>query len=764
MSTTHTESLAIDPAKLPTDEERTMLRDSVRGLLEQHWPAEHAATWAVDGEQVAAIERRLAELGLGALGSDLTEGGTREILIVAEELGRAACPSQLPAAMLAQRVLRAALPSIESPLRALLDGLADGGARAAFALAAFDGDLQAGTVTAADGRLHGTLAFVEGAAAATHLLVALAAPSAGTEAALAIVDITAPGLTLTPTVGMNVPPLARLTLNDTPAVVVPMPAATLADLQQLARLIAAARAYGAARRAFDLVVDYAKERRQFGQPIGRFQAIQHKLADGLIALDGVRLTLHNAATAHDLGSADWRFYAAAAFAFASSGLREVSLQTHHTFGAIGYSEEHEAPRHFRRVHADTTRFGGARRAREDLAALLLDGAGRNLPEYDLGPAGNAFRAEVRQWLADRWAGVYKAEHDALPFHQRRGHPDFSAELGRQGWLALSWPKEFDGQARTPLEQLAFAEEFQIAGVPKPGGEIQGHALMRFGTPEQQAQYLPGIRAGTARFCLGYSEPAAGSDLASLKTSAVRDEATGEWVINGQKLWTTFAEDADYMWLAARTDPEAKPPHAGISVFIVPMKSPGITVRPSMALYGHTFCTEFLDNVRVPASALVGEVNEGWKIITAALATERVQMGGFVAHARANFERLLHEVRQQPGLRDSSAVRERIGTLAAEIEVARQLLTQSVTMVERGLVPVHEAAMSKAFTGELMERVGEAALDLLGAGAALSEGAPGALTNGKLEQMLRQAIMMVIGGGTAEIQRTLIAQRGLELPR
>lgn len=314
-----------------------------------------------------------------------------------------------------------------------------------------------------------------------------------------------------------------------------------------------------------------------------------------------------------------------------------------------------------------------------------------------------------------------------------------------------------------MEQLAFIEEIQRADAPSAGrGEIQAMALMAYGSEEQKATFLPKLKKGEISFCLGYSEPGSGSDLASLKTTAVLDG--DEWVINGQKLWTTGAETADYMWLAARTDPNAKPQHAGISMFIVPMKSAGITVRPSMAMYGHTFCAEFLDNVRVPASSLVGEINGGWKILTSALATERIIMGRFVSNVRANFERLLTHVRATGSLASSKAIRDRIGMLAAEIEVARQLLMNSIAMVEKGKVPVHEAAMSKVFTGELMERLGEAALDIGGTGMTLSEGANGAITDGRLEQMLRQSIMMVVGGGTAEIQRNLIALRGLKLPR
>ena len=216
-----------------------------------------------------------------------------------------------------------------------------------------------------------------------------------------------------------------------------------------------ARALGAARRAFEMVVDYAKERRQFGQPIGRFQAIQHKLANNLIALEGARVTIEHAAQAFDLGAPSWRYFAAAAAAFGGPALRQVALETQHAFGAIGYAEEHEAPRHFRRAHLDALAFGGAGEARRELAAHLLDDPDATLPEYDLGPAGNAFRGEIREWLREHWTGERKAAFDHKGFHEREFDPSFARDLGTTGWLGLGWPREFGGQARTPLEQLAF---------------------------------------------------------------------------------------------------------------------------------------------------------------------------------------------------------------------------------------------------------------------------------------------------------------------
>jgi alkylation response protein AidB-like acyl-CoA dehydrogenase len=513
-----------------------------------------------------------------------------------------------------------------------------------------------------------------------------------------------------------------------------------------------------------MAVAYAKERRQFGQPIGRFQAVQHKLANGLIALEGVRLTLAHAAEAYDLDLAAWRYFSSAATANACIALRQVSLETHHAFGAIGYAEEHEAPRHFKRVHLDLLPLGAAARARAELAAAILDDDSASLPEYDLGEAGNNFRAEVRDWLSEHWSGERKAAFDRLPFHDREFDPGFALDLGKTGWIGLGWPKEHGGQARTPLEQLAFLEVMERAEAPRAGAAVQVNALLMHGTPAQQARYLPEILRGEVMHGMGYSEPEAGSDLAALRTSAVLSDDGREWIINGQKIWTT-THWGRYMFLAARTDRNAEPRHAGISMFIVPMDRPGITIKPAVTMYDGSFANIFYDEVRIPEENLLGPVHGGWKVLTDALANERGWVGGGivlkVAHA---FELLCCDLRAQPKRRNDALVRDRIGQLAAEIEVGRRLMIHCAELAASGTTPPEMGAISKVFSGELMERFGEAALDLLGPRAALSQGAPGALRQGRYEQNLRHSLMWVISIGTNEIQRSLIAQRGLGLPR
>jgi len=338
-----------------SDADRQLLRDSVRDFLASRWPSTQAVELSGDTKAIAAIWRDLSAQGLTSLGADPAQGGLREIALVFEELGRASCPVPL-------------LGAVSANLAGLLlEETRQGKATLAAAYGAFDGDPAAGRVERnLDGTLEGRIAFVEGAAGATHFLVFTDAPAGG-----AIVSAGAPGLSVTETPGLAVPAFSELSFRDTPASFTELEAAAIADIALVARITCAARALGAAQRAFELTVEHAKVRRQFGQYIGQFQAIQHKLADCLMNVEGTRLAIEHAADARDRGVSEWRVFGSAALAFAAPALRQVSIQTHRALGAIGYAEEHEAPRHFRRVHADLARFGGAPRARAELADFVL---------------------------------------------------------------------------------------------------------------------------------------------------------------------------------------------------------------------------------------------------------------------------------------------------------------------------------------------------------------------------------------------------------
>jgi alkylation response protein AidB-like acyl-CoA dehydrogenase len=741
----------IDATVLPGPQERDLLRESVRGFLGQLWPAAGAIERTHDTVATRTLWEGLVAQGLTTLGHDPAEGGLREASLVMEELGRAACPVPLAGTLIVNLLMGG-----DQQTEAWLDDVRAGLLRLS---AVAPHSAQAAGLQVERGLANGCLQAVDGGALATHLV----APHGDT---LVLIDLKGSGVEVTPTRAMGLDGQAcwsQVRLANTPVRSLALaPDAATAFLKVL-RLLHLSRAHGAARRAFELVVAYAKDRHQFGKPIGAFQAIQHKLANALIDLEGVRLALESASGAFDLGKSEWHHFESAAWAFGASALRRVSLETHHTFGAIGYAEEHEAARHFRRIHLDSIVLGGAAQARRELAAMMLDDESAKLPEYDLGPAGNAFRQEVRSWLQAHWSGERKAAFDRRPFHDREYDPSFARDIGTTGWIGLGWPAEHGGQARSPREQIAFLEEMERAEAPpRIGASVQANALMMHGTPEQRARYLPEILCGQSMHGMGYSEPDAGSDLAALRTRAVRDG--NEWVINGQKIWTTTWW-GQYMFLAARTDPDAVPRHAGISMFIVPMDSPGISVQPAITLYDGSFANIFYDNVRIPAHNLVGPLNGGWKVLTDALANERGSVGGGivlkVAHA---FEMLCADVRSDPSLRDDPVVRDRIGTLAADIQIGRQLMLHCAELAEGGTTPPEMGAISKVFSGELMERFGEAALDILGPRAALSQGAPEALRQGRYEQGLRHSMMWVISIGTNEIQRSLIAQRALGLPR
>ncbi|MBX9841329.1 MAG: acyl-CoA/acyl-ACP dehydrogenase [Xanthobacteraceae bacterium] len=350
-----------DAMEALSDTDRDLLRRSIREFLAARWPGEGAVERAGEPQAVAAVWRGLADQGLGALGSDMAGAGLREIAIAFEELGRAACPAPLLGAIAVNLALA---PQQSNTVRALLEDVHQGKAAVALALGAFDGDTSAGRAEMRGDALTGKLAFVEGAQMATHFAVFI-------DGGVAVAASSARGVTIEATPGLAVPAFCEITFDDTPAIRVNVHPEILADISLITRLACAGRALGAAQRGFEMAVEHAKVRKQFGQFIGQFQAIQHKLANCLISLDGARMTLENAAAARDAGNPDWRTFASAAVAFAGPALRAVAVETHRALGAIGYAEEHEAPRHFRRVHADLARFGGVQRARAELADFLL---------------------------------------------------------------------------------------------------------------------------------------------------------------------------------------------------------------------------------------------------------------------------------------------------------------------------------------------------------------------------------------------------------
>lgn len=693
----------------------------------------------------AALWSNAVEQGLTGFFSGEHSDSLADLLIVMTEMGRRA----------------SALPVLESSIaNRYAPGLTGPRSRLALAIGTLGSKEHACRLVFEPERVLGTARFVEGAADADEWLVLT------DDFQICVVTRDAEGVTLQPTPALA-PGFADLHLWS-PARSCRLTQEQCSELLAIVRLGWAARAYGAAIEGFEAFLRYGKERKQFGQPIASFQAIQHKIANSHMALEGCRLQLDAAGRAHDEGAVNWRALAASATAFAAGCLRKVALETQHCFGAVGFAEEHQAPALFRRVHADLVRLGGVTKARAELAEFVLAGGSASVDAL-FGRADDPvapFRARFHEWLAQNWSPRERDELRGRAEGERPWDLAFAERLGRAGWTALSWPKAAGGLEATPLEQLAYAEELHKVGATDHAlicsCRLMAPEIIAHGSQALKDALLPGLRAGTITGCLGYSEPEAGSDLASLRTRAVLNGDA--YLVNGQKIWTTDGHRASHMLLAARTHPDPKMRHAGISLFVVPMNSPGITVHEMEAMYGQKFCSIFFDNVRVPVDCRLGEENTGWSILAGALANERIAMGGLAIRVQALLGAIVQSVRQRPQLAQESLTRDRIGQLAAELLTSRLLVAQSLEPTSSGAAPLAQAAMAKVFASELAQTMCESALDLLGTAALLGQGANDVPADGDIELLLRSTIMFVVGGGSNEIQRNIIAQRGLGLGR
>jgi hypothetical protein len=340
--------------------------------------------------------------------------------------------------------------------------------------------------------------------------------------------------------------------------------------------------------------------------------------------------------------------------------------------------------------------------------------------------------------------------------------EFLRRLGRDGWLGVGWPVEYGGQGRSAIEQWLFLEEMAYRRLPSGNLTLSsiGPVIAHLGSEQQKRRYLPGILAAELEFAIGYTEPDAGTDLANLQTKAER-RPDGGYVARGQKVFTTGASIATHLWLAARTGP-ADSRHKGISLFIVPMDTPGITVRPLVTQSGERTNEVFLDDVRIDAAGLVGEENGGWAGITHQLDLERLFAVGLL---RWQFERL---VTWQAG-QDRSPIadpyaRHRLAGLGADLEVSRLLNLRAAWMIDSGATPYAEASMAKVWYSELRQRLATEALDFMGPEGQLAYGEDGAPEGGHFERSYRSSTVFKFGAGTNEVQRTIIAQRALNLPR
>ena len=392
-------------------------------------------------------------------------------------------------------------------------------------------------------------------------------------------------------------------------------------------------------------------------------------------------------------------------------------------------------------------------------------------DFRFTPEEEAFRMEVRQFIEREVPPEHRSfvelgggEEDleeATAFNKQ-----FAKKLASKGWLVMAWPKEYGGGGATHVEQLIFNEEMAYSGAPPVGTMGKGWvgpSIMVHGTEEQKKEHLPRITNADVEWSTGFSEPGAGSDLAALQTRAVLD---GDFfVVNGQKIWTSGAQGSDWCWLAVRTDPNA-PKHKGISILMADMKTPGITIRPLINMADVAgFCEVFWDDVKIPKKNLVGPLNGGWYVTAAGLDFERMAVAP-VAGTKRLVEDLVRyaEEMQAAGHQVDTVIRHRLAEMMIECEVARMFGFRVCSMQMRGTLPNYEASMGKLFNSELQQRVGQVGMQLLGMTGQIHAGSKWAPLTGRVTLWYLSTVGITLASGTSEIQRNVIAQRGLDLPR
>jgi alkylation response protein AidB-like acyl-CoA dehydrogenase len=658
---------------------------------------------------------RLAELGIFGVAIPEEFGGAdgsiEDLCAMVEEAAKALVPGPVATTALATLV-------VSDP--ELLGALASG---ERFAGLALEGDIEFDDATS---KASGTVAFALGVADGAVLL----APAGGK---WLLIDTGDEGVQIEPLRASDFSrPLAGVVLNSAPATVV---ADSRERVEELAATVLAAEAAGITRWSLETAVDYAKVREQFGKPIGSFQAIKHICAEMLCRAEQAEVAAADAARAAAEGD-ESQFSIAAALA-ASTGIAAVKANVKdciQVLGGIGCTWEHDAHLYLRRAHAIGRFLGGAETWLRRITALTQAGVRRRLG-IDLNEV-----EDQRQEIAAAVAQIAD-----LPEEKRQ------AALADAGLQAPHWPAPY-GRGAGPAEQLLIDQELAAAGVARPDlviGWWAAPTILEHGTPEQVERFVPGTTRGEFLWCQLFSEPGAGSDLASLRTKAVRTD--GGWHLTGQKVWTSAAHKAKWGVCLARTDPDA-PKHKGITYFLVEMSSPGIEIRPLREITGDSLFNEvFLDNVFVPDELVVGEVNDGWRLARTTLANERVAMANGTALGNP-MEELLEVL---AGLDLDAAEQDRLGRLIVTAQTGALLDQRIAQLAVGGQDPGAQSSVRKLIGVRYRQALAEYTMDV-------AEG--GGLVHNQAVFDFLNTRCLTIAGGTEQILLTVAAERLLGLPR
>ena len=703
---------------------------------------------AEHGDPRALLEpcwKGLAELGVLGIAAPETHGGAGGTLLDLAVALEAAARGLVPGPMLSVATTTLLLSEhADSPLaQELLPGICDGSVRIGTASAATS------FAFAADGSVSGTVPVVLDAGAVTHVLVG-ALTETGTSGAerdagerWVVVDVDAGGVSVE--VSTQGPDLSR-TVGTVRLDRVEIRAEAWLDVpagrvEDLLTVLAAAEASGTARWALETAVAYAGVREQFGRKIGSFQAIKHLCAQMLERAESAAAVVWGAAVAED-DPVQLRFAAAVAGAVALDAAVDNAKDCIQVLGGIGFTWEHDAHLHLRRALGTRQLLGGTDRLRHDASALALDGVRRRL-HIDLGEDVEDLRRSIRS--------------DIDRVREARG-PDRRTVLAETGLLAPHWPPPY-GRGADPRSQLVIDDELEAAGVTRPDLAIGAWAaptILGHGTGEQKKRFIPPTLRGEIVWCQLFSEPGAGSDLASLRTRAERVD--GGWRLTGQKVWTSLATEADWAICLARTNPDA-PQHKGITYFLVDMASPGIEIRPLREITGEAVFNEvFLDGVVVPDDCVVGEVDDGWRLARTTLANERVAMSG--SSLGANVERALRLLDEGGDAGGVTAMRRvRVGEAVADAVTVQMLGARSTLRSLAGQGPGAESSVQKLVGVRHRQEAAELVYDLLGPEALVGGGDAG--------EALRELLLtrcLSIAGGTTQVLRNVAAERILGLPR
>jgi alkylation response protein AidB-like acyl-CoA dehydrogenase len=794
-------------------DEQLELRAAVRGFLGRKSAEESVRRlMATDAGYDPAVWQQMSDqLGLqGMAVPEEYEGagfGYLELGIVFEEMGRAllCAPYLSSVALAAEALLRCA---DEAARKDLLPGLATGQRIGTLALLEQPGRWDEASVQTRAHRsgagwwvLDGGKRHVPDGHIADLILVGARTP---TGIGLFAVDGAAPGVTRVP-----VPTLdqtrkqAHLDFAGTPARLIGDEGdggRVIRRVLDTAAILLAAEQAGGALRVVEMAAGYAGMRVQFGRPIGSFQAVKHLCADMLTEAEAARSAAYYGLWALAADSEDVPLAASLAKVYCSAAYSKIAGDAIQVHGGIGFTWEHPAHLYFKRAKSSEVMFGTPARHRDVLAARLgLEPKGRS--EGDMGrragprrraentdieilPEDRAFADEVQRWLDSHLVGEF-AEHRGV------GGPDDSTawdvrlrwekELSAGGWLGLTWPPEYGGRGATLAQAIIFEYLYARAEAPYrvgvQGQDLFGPTLLMFGTAEQKARFLPKILAAEEFWGQGFSEPDAGSDLASVRTQARLVKGDGEvggdeWVIDGQKIWMTFGASADWLYVLCRTDTSSSR-HRGLSLLLVPARQPGVQIRPITNMLGAgEFCEVFFTGARTRADLVVGAPGDGWKVAMAALGVER---GTLLMPQQLGFEREAEEVlriaRGAGGLGAAAAagldgaaaagLSHRLVDAWIAVRLMRVTALRTIGELVAGRTPGAQTATSKLYASVQHQRLLELATELLAEEATVTG-------EGYALEPLQRAFLLsraeTIYGGSSQIQRNIIGERVLGLPK